>query len=149
MAEYPALPLWTDAYEADCSHLSDAEDGCYLRLIIEMWRSRHCRIPVRNVPAEVAAMFDIEGGMFVPGWYSRRHVDWQAHPSRLLNSTWRRIREAFLGSQPRRCAYCGTTAAQAWEVDHIRPRALGGTHEWSNLAVACMPCNRRKGARHG
>ena len=45
MADYPALPLWTDAYLADCSHLSDAEHGRYLRLLMEMWRTPGCRLP--------------------------------------------------------------------------------------------------------
>lgn len=45
MAEFPALPLWTDAYIADCSHLSFAEHGAYLSLLLIMWRSPECRIP--------------------------------------------------------------------------------------------------------
>lgn len=45
MADFPALPIWTDAYLADCSHLSDAEHGIYLRLLMLMWRSPQCRIP--------------------------------------------------------------------------------------------------------
>lgn len=45
MAEFPALPLYTDAILADCSHLSDAEFGLYMRAIILIWRSPDCRIP--------------------------------------------------------------------------------------------------------
>ncbi|MBT2412687.1 HNH endonuclease [Streptomyces sp. ISL-12] len=33
------------------------------------------------------------------------------------------------------------------EVDHIRPLARGGLHEWPNLAPACAWCNRSKGDR--
>lgn len=33
------------------------------------------------------------------------------------------------------------------EVDHIHPKAWGGTEDESNLRAACWPCNRRKGAR--
>lgn len=39
MAEFPAMPLYTDALLADCGHLTDAEFGLYLRLLIQMWRS--------------------------------------------------------------------------------------------------------------
>jgi uncharacterized protein YdaU (DUF1376 family) len=39
MAEFPAMPLYTDALLADCGHLSDAEFGLYVRLLIQMWRS--------------------------------------------------------------------------------------------------------------
>lgn len=45
MAQFPALPLFTDALTADCSHLDDAEFGRYLRLLIMMWRTPGCRVP--------------------------------------------------------------------------------------------------------
>ena len=45
MAEFPALPFWTDAYLADTQHLTNAEHGLYLRLLITIWRSPNCRIP--------------------------------------------------------------------------------------------------------
>lgn len=45
MAEFPALPLWTDAYLADTGHLTFEEHGLYLNLLILMWRSPECRIP--------------------------------------------------------------------------------------------------------
>ena len=35
----------------------------------------------------------------------------------------------------------------AWEVDHSRARARGGTHHFRNLQPACISCNRSKGAR--
>lgn len=39
MAQYPALPLWTDAYLADTTHLTAIEHGVYLLLLITMWRA--------------------------------------------------------------------------------------------------------------
>ncbi len=36
----------------------------------------------------------------------------------------------------------------AWEVEHSRPRAKGGTDRLSNLYPACITCNRAKGARN-
>lgn len=45
MADYPALPLWTDAYLADTAHLTDDEHGRYLLLLITIWRAPDCRIP--------------------------------------------------------------------------------------------------------
>lgn len=40
MAEFPALPLWTDAYLADTAHLSYEEHGLYFHILMTMWRRR-------------------------------------------------------------------------------------------------------------
>lgn len=45
MAEYPAIPLWTDAYIADTAHLTNEEHGVYLRLLMFAWRSPGCCLP--------------------------------------------------------------------------------------------------------
>jgi 5-methylcytosine-specific restriction endonuclease McrA len=46
------------------------------------------------------------------------------------------------------CLYCGRRhAVSALTRDHVVPRACGGTDAWKNVATACGPCNRRKGAR--
>jgi len=45
MAEFPALPLFTDAVVADCYHLTDTEFGRYMRILILMWRTPNCRVP--------------------------------------------------------------------------------------------------------
>jgi hypothetical protein len=33
------------------------------------------------------------------------------------------------------------------QVDHVIPRSRGGSNDLGNLALACLPCNARKGAR--
>ena len=38
MAEFPMLPLWTDSYLGDTTHLTTIEHGAYLLLLITMWR---------------------------------------------------------------------------------------------------------------
>lgn len=55
MAEFAALPLFTDSFLADTAHLTDAEAGRYLRLLMLIWRSPGCRIP--NDPDWLARKF--------------------------------------------------------------------------------------------
>lgn len=46
-----------------------------------------------------------------------------------------------------RCEYCLTPAAYSsdpFSVEHIRPRAVGGTNHSSNLAYSCLGCNNFK-----
>jgi uncharacterized protein YdaU (DUF1376 family) len=45
MADFPALPLLTDAYIADTQHLTNEEHGVYLRLLMFAWRTRDCSLP--------------------------------------------------------------------------------------------------------
>lgn len=45
MAEFPSMPVFTDALVADCHHLTDEEFGRYMRLLIIMWRTPGCKIP--------------------------------------------------------------------------------------------------------
>ena len=56
------------------------------------------------------------------------------------------LREYLLAKWDHACAYCGATEVPL-NLDHIVPRARGGSNRVSNLACACIPCNEEKGAR--
>jgi uncharacterized protein YdaU (DUF1376 family) len=45
MADYPGLTIWTDAYLADTRHLSTAEHGAYLLMLMTAWRTPDCSLP--------------------------------------------------------------------------------------------------------
>lgn len=46
------------------------------------------------------------------------------------------------------CAYCGKHPPEVLlEVDHIVPRAAGGSDQLANLTTSCTECNRGKGSR--
>jgi len=56
------------------------------------------------------------------------------------------VRECLLEKWGRTCAYCGATDTPL-QVDHVRPKARGGSDRVSNLALACPSCNQAKGAQ--
>ena len=59
MAQFPALPLWTDAYLADTGHLSGVESGAYLHLLIAAWRTPTCSLPDDDVRLARWARFNM------------------------------------------------------------------------------------------
>lgn len=56
------------------------------------------------------------------------------------------VREYLLEKWGRCCAYCGKENVPL-EIEHIVSRGKGGTDRISNLALACTPCNTKKGNR--
>jgi 5-methylcytosine-specific restriction endonuclease McrA len=56
------------------------------------------------------------------------------------------VREYLLYKWGRKCAYCGKENVPL-QIEHIVPRAKGGTNRVSNLCLACEKCNLAKGAR--
>ena len=46
------------------------------------------------------------------------------------------------------CQYCGVQpGTEELSIDHVIPRAHGGTSTWENCVLACMACNKRKADR--
>jgi len=53
---------------------------------------------------------------------------------------WSKTRAAFLRRNPE-CVACG---APATDVDHILPKAQGGSDDWSNLRALCHSCHSKR-----
>lgn len=51
-------------------------------------------------------------------------------------------RKALFARDNHECAYCEEGTAET--IDHVKPRAHGGKHEWMNVVSSCAPCNHRK-----
>ncbi|PAX59880.1 RNA-guided endonuclease IscB [Brunnivagina elsteri] len=55
-------------------------------------------------------------------------------------------REYLLEKWGRRCAYCGVKDVP-FQVEHIHPRAKGGSNSITNLTLSCEKCNTKKGTK--
>lgn len=55
------------------------------------------------------------------------------------------LREYLLEKWSRSCAYCDDKGVPL-QIEHIHPKAKGGSNRASNLTLACSHCNRKKAA---
>jgi 5-methylcytosine-specific restriction endonuclease McrA len=56
------------------------------------------------------------------------------------------VREYLLDKWERKCAYCGKSGLHL-QVEHIIPKARGGSNRVSNLTIACEQCSQAKGTQ--
>jgi len=56
------------------------------------------------------------------------------------------VREYLLEKWQRKCAYCQKENVPL-QIEHIVPKAKGGTNRISNLCLACAQCNQKKGTK--
>ena len=54
-------------------------------------------------------------------------------------------RVAVLIRDGNKCRYCRSYVGDDAHIDHVIPRAAGGTREIDNLVTSCAGCNSRKG----
>jgi 5-methylcytosine-specific restriction endonuclease McrA len=71
-------------------------------------------------------------------WHGRRGTE--SRHVRGYGRTWEKRRKWILDASPT-CALCGSPAN---EVDHILPKAQGGTDDDDNLQALCPACHQRK-----
>lgn len=64
-------------------------------------------------------------------------------------TAWDKARQATLKRDRHLCQVCEAAGrvTVATEVDHITPKAEGGTDDMSNLAAICSNCHKAKTAR--
>ncbi|MCP2730514.1 RNA-guided endonuclease IscB [Symplocastrum sp. BBK-W-15] len=56
-------------------------------------------------------------------------------------------RQYLLEKWSRQCAYCGIKDVPL-QIEHIHPRAKGGTNSITNLTLSCEKCNLKKGTKN-
>lgn len=64
---------------------------------------------------------------------------------------WQKLRNRIIERDKGLCQSCLADGmlTHAYAVDHITPKALGGTDDESNLQALCRPCHATKTAKEG
>ena len=102
---------------------------------LETWTRRLCKVyPITRLAIETVK-FDLQL-MKDPDIHGIQYQQGTLHG--------REIREYLLELTKRKCAYCGKNKVRL-EVEHILPKARGGSSRPDNLTMACRPCNEKKG----
>lgn len=63
------------------------------------------------------------------------------------SASWRRTRLAVIARDQGICGICGQLVTGRADIDHILPKAKGGTDAMSNLMLTHAECHSRKTAR--
>lgn len=115
--------------------------------------------PIQRVPWETAIVWVLEKAVEVVDEHPDRYINtvsWRVSmPSvvRFLRPISRKraikfSRHNIYTRDHRRCQYCGQRCTRdRFTYDHVVPRSQGGRTEWTNVVVACVPCNQRKAGR--
>lgn len=148
------MPLHIDAYIADTDHLTAAEHGAYMLLIMKYWREgglpsdeNIIRRLAKLTPDQWAESRDILAAFFEDGWTiapgcAAHHAT--TKPFLTRPAIPQNIRRMVFERDGNSCSYCGDDDGP-FELDHRIPWSQGGPHSVENLAVACRCCNRSKG----
>ena len=163
------MPLYVADYIKDTGHLSAAEHGAYLLLIMHYWSTGGLPIEDKRL-ASIARLSlqewhesrDTIAAFFTDGWRSAK-IDAQLARSeesrkRLYSifvpnsakrpnaETWHSTRVRIFQRDNFTCTYCSQRGGRL-ECDHISPIGRGGGNEDENLTTACKSCNQSKGVK--
>jgi len=161
MAEFPALPLWTDAYLGDTTHLTTIQHGIYLLLLFAAWRSKGCVLPdddgllaryahlttqqwARHRPT-ISAFFTIENGKWSNGRLSdemvavKRHRD-QRSTAGIASALKRQHRNATVVAQP----FNGRIAPYSYSLEVVVSKEVSSKKD-AAPEIGAAPAKQKRG----
>ncbi|MBD2606884.1 RRXRR domain-containing protein [Scytonema hofmannii FACHB-248] len=104
---------------------------------IKTWVGKLCKLaPIRAISQELVR-FDMQ---------LMRNPDIQGKEYQQGTLVGYETREFLLEKWDRQCAYCGVKDVPL-QIEHIHPRAKGGSNSINNLALSCEKCNTKKGTK--
>jgi len=90
-------------------------------------RKIHCPAKVYPMPSVIRFAHQIKGAFRFGIKFNRKNV-------------WLRDKGT--------CQYCNKRVGlHNFTFEHVTPKSQGGKTKWSNIVVACFPCNQQKGSR--
>jgi hypothetical protein len=156
-ARLRAMPFDVDAWflESDAACLSLEQEAALFRLLCYAWKRRppcclldddrllasFSGLSIRRWPRvgqPLKTFFEL-----VDGRYMRNERQFKQY-CRLAVSRPSGVRAKLLDKFGPRCFYCQTEEGP-FHIEHMLPIARGGTSDFSNLTLACVPCNLSKG----
>jgi 5-methylcytosine-specific restriction endonuclease McrA len=106
-------------------------------LTVQTWVKRLCRYaPIANIASELVK-FDTQA-------MQNPEVNGVEYQQGELAGY--EVREYLLEKWGRKCAYCDAIDVPL-QIEHIHPRAKGGSNRVSNLTLSCEKCNLKKGTK--
>lgn len=106
-------------------------------LTIETWVKRLCRYaPIIQIAMELVK-FDTQA-------MQNPEIDGVEYQQGELAGY--EVREYLLEKWGRKCAYCDKVGTPL-QIEHIHPRAKGGSNRVTNLTLSCERCNIKKGTK--
>jgi 5-methylcytosine-specific restriction endonuclease McrA len=92
--------------------------------VVETWQDAFFRSPSMTIPAPKVVVLNQYATVSSDPKFTRRSL--------LLRDRYR-------------CQYCGERfSSKELTFDHVIPKDKGGKTEWTNIVMACSPCNARK-----
>lgn len=114
----------------------DGDDGAFIAALVE----------VGFIDGQEGARRVHDWGVDALAWPADPIPTKRRRPLDVTYHEWIALRSAVFARDGYRCIYC-EMATDSPECDHIHPVSRGGLTFMENLATACKPCNRSKGAK--
>lgn len=123
------------------AEIVDVEDGTYVNYDFDSWAE------ISELKREMEQMDEFDEWIFTSSLTIQiPRVIRSLNYSRVWREGPRLSRKAIYQRDGNTCQYCGKKLmTKELTLDHVLPLSLGGKTSWTNLVVACFPCNNKKG----
>ena len=128
MAEFPALPFWTDSYLADTRDLTAAQHGAYMLLLMTAWRTKENGLP--------------DDDEKLARWAAMDRRTWLKNKSTIM-AFWRMIdglwHQKRLDDERKRAEYVRDCQVQAGRASALKRKKMRSTRDATEQPTPLQP----------